>query len=113
MHGAVYQTSQIPCLEPPPSTTNHHLFLDVHLAANTVDKTVFNNALDSLSAHGGGDSPEYSLSGILLGLETCEPGSKMFVFTDAAAKDSFQKETVLALAQAKEIKVGQRLYECI
>ncbi|CAK6971423.1 von Willebrand factor A domain-containing protein 7-like [Scomber scombrus] len=71
----------------------------------TTDPTVFKNAINSLTATGGGDAPELSLSGLQLALTGAPPNSEIFVFTDAPAKDTHLKSTVLALIERKKTVV--------
>ncbi|XP_049897241.1 von Willebrand factor A domain-containing protein 7-like [Epinephelus moara] len=63
----------------------------------TTDPEVFRNAINSLTATGGGDFPEMSLSGLQLALTGAPPSSEIFLFTDAPAKDVHLRNTVLAL----------------
>ncbi|XP_033995611.1 LOW QUALITY PROTEIN: von Willebrand factor A domain-containing protein 7-like [Trematomus bernacchii] len=65
----------------------------------TTDPNVFKNAINSLRAEGGGDSPEMSLSGLQLALTGAPPESEIFLFTDAPAKDTHLKSTVIALIE--------------
>ncbi|KAI4814303.1 hypothetical protein KUCAC02_003503 [Chaenocephalus aceratus] len=65
----------------------------------TTDPNVFKNAIDSLRAEGGGDSPEMSLSGLQLALTGAPPESEIFLFTDAPAKDTHLKSTVITLIE--------------
>ncbi|KAK1883219.1 von Willebrand factor A domain containing protein 7 [Dissostichus eleginoides] len=65
----------------------------------TTDPNVFKNAINSLRANGGGDSPEMSLSGLQLALTGAPPESEIFLFTDAPAKDTHLKSTVIALIE--------------
>ncbi|XP_076606906.1 von Willebrand factor A domain-containing protein 7-like [Chaetodon auriga] len=65
----------------------------------TTDPNAFKKAINSLTATGGGDAPEMSLSGLRLALTGSPPGSEIFVFTDAAAKDIELKSTVIALIE--------------
>ncbi|XP_031712874.1 von Willebrand factor A domain-containing protein 7-like [Anarrhichthys ocellatus] len=65
----------------------------------TTDPKVFKNAIDSLSATGGGDFPEMSLSGLQLALTGAPRNSEIFVFTDAPAKDQHLRSTVIALIE--------------
>ena len=49
----------------------------------------FENAINALRAHGGGDCPELTFKGILDGMaESPNYGSPLYVFTDATAKDA-------------------------
>ncbi|TKS82851.1 von Willebrand factor A domain-containing protein 7 [Collichthys lucidus] len=65
----------------------------------TTDPNVFKNAINSLTATGGGDLPEMSLSGLQLALTGSPPNSEIFVFTDADAKDTHLRGTVIALIE--------------
>ncbi|XP_070839250.1 von Willebrand factor A domain-containing protein 7-like [Chaetodon trifascialis] len=65
----------------------------------TTDPNAFKNAINALTATGGGDAPEMSLSGLRLALTGAPPGSEIFVFTDAAAKDIDLKSSVTALIE--------------
>ncbi|XP_071088705.1 von Willebrand factor A domain-containing protein 7-like [Haliotis cracherodii] len=61
--------------------------------------------LKSITVHGGGDCPEYSMDGLLKALEICLPSSKIFVATDASPKDAEMQSTVASLALQKKITV--------
>ncbi|XP_058638553.1 von Willebrand factor A domain-containing protein 7 [Onychostoma macrolepis] len=65
----------------------------------TDNADIFKERIESLSAAGGGDLPEMCLSGLLLALAGAPPSSDIFVFTDAAAKDSELKSTVQAMIE--------------
>nr|XP_019952836.1 PREDICTED: von Willebrand factor A domain-containing protein 7-like [Paralichthys olivaceus] len=65
----------------------------------TTDPDVFKGAINSLTATGGGDSPEMSLSGLRLALTGAPPGSDIFLFTDATAKDDYLAPAVMALIE--------------
>uniref|UniRef100_A0A3Q1HL21 VWFA domain-containing protein n=1 Tax=Anabas testudineus TaxID=64144 RepID=A0A3Q1HL21_ANATE len=65
----------------------------------TTDPNAFKRAINSLTASGGGDFPEMSLSGLQLALTGAPPGSEIFLFTDATAKDEYLKSTVIALIE--------------
>lgn len=58
-----------------------------------------------ISAHGGGDCPEMTNSGILAALKAAPPKSKLLVFTDASSKDSSLAAQVTQLALDKKIVV--------
>uniref|UniRef100_A0A3Q1J284 VWFA domain-containing protein n=2 Tax=Anabas testudineus TaxID=64144 RepID=A0A3Q1J284_ANATE len=65
----------------------------------TTDPNAFKRAINLLTASGGGDFPEMSLSGLQLALTGAPPGSEIFLFTDATAKDENLKSTVIALIE--------------
>ena len=59
-------------------------------------------ALKSLKVHGGGDCPELAFKGMINALNNGpQPGSPMYVFTDAAPKDATEEniETLLSMAR--------------
>ncbi|CAJ1052706.1 Hypothetical predicted protein [Xyrichtys novacula] len=66
----------------------------------TTDADVFKDNINRLSAFGGGDIPELSLSGLQLALTAAPPSSDIFVFTDAPAKDAHLKGTITALIES-------------
>ncbi|XP_060084678.1 von Willebrand factor A domain-containing protein 7-like [Ylistrum balloti] len=74
-------------------------------ARNTTDANEMIEWIDGLSASGGGDCPEYAMSGLLAGVELSEPNSEIFLATDASAKDSSDANTAISAIIAKGIKV--------
>ncbi|XP_059208302.1 von Willebrand factor A domain-containing protein 7-like [Centropristis striata] len=66
----------------------------------TTDPVAFQNAINALTASGGGDLPEMSLSGLQLALTGAPPNSEIFLFTDATAKDSHLRGAVIALIES-------------
>uniref|UniRef100_A0A3B5QJN2 von Willebrand factor A domain-containing protein 7-like n=1 Tax=Xiphophorus maculatus TaxID=8083 RepID=A0A3B5QJN2_XIPMA len=72
----------------------------------TTDPDVFKSYINSLTPNGGGDAPVMSLSGLQLVLTGAPPNSEIFVFTDAAAKDDYLKNTVLALIEQTKSRVN-------
>uniref|UniRef100_A0A3P8S1Z2 von Willebrand factor A domain containing 10, tandem duplicate 1 n=1 Tax=Amphiprion percula TaxID=161767 RepID=A0A3P8S1Z2_AMPPE len=62
----------------------------------TTDADAFKVSINSLTANGGGDNPEMSLSGLQLALTAAPPSSDIFVFTDAPAKVNFMLTDVLS-----------------
>ncbi|XP_073699338.1 von Willebrand factor A domain-containing protein 7-like [Garra rufa] len=65
----------------------------------TDNADIFKQRINSLSTFDGGDAPEMCLSGLLLALAGAPPSSDIFVFTDAAAKDSELKSTIQAMIE--------------
>ncbi|XP_047463491.1 von Willebrand factor A domain-containing protein 7-like [Mugil cephalus] len=65
----------------------------------TSDPNIFKDYIKSLTADGGGDAPEMSLSGLQLALTSAPSNSEIFVFTDAPAKDAYLKSSVIALIE--------------
>ncbi|XP_067664113.1 von Willebrand factor A domain-containing protein 7-like isoform X2 [Haliotis asinina] len=57
--------------------------------------------LDEISVSGGGDCPEYAMSGLINALTICNYNSEIYTFTDASAKDAQLGVTVLSLAVLK------------
>ena len=69
--------------------------------------TEFINEIRLLYAHGGGDCPEYTFTGIIDALKKQPVGnSPLFVFTDAPPKDA----TLLATAKAIAFAEGIHIY---
>nr|CAB3257361.1 inter-alpha-trypsin inhibitor heavy chain H3 [Phallusia mammillata] len=71
----------------------------------TKDAKEFKNALDRVSASGGGDQPEMCMRGIQLAVENCRAGSTIYVITDVHAKDYAIQDTVIAQARRKNIQI--------
>ncbi|XP_023272377.1 von Willebrand factor A domain-containing protein 7-like [Seriola lalandi dorsalis] len=72
----------------------------------TTDSRVFINAINSLSATGGEDEEELSLSGLQLALSGGSSNSEIFLFTDAPAKDRHLRSTVIALIERTQTVVN-------
>ncbi|XP_037835112.1 von Willebrand factor A domain-containing protein 7-like [Kryptolebias marmoratus] len=72
----------------------------------TTDPDVFKTYINSLTAIGGGDFEELSLSGLQLALTGSPPNSEIFVFTDATAKDAFLRNAVIALIESTKSTVN-------
>ncbi|CAK1589082.1 unnamed protein product [Parnassius mnemosyne] len=75
------------------------------LRTDTTDRDEFKKSLKSIKVNGGGDCPELAMSGIELALQASRPGSFIYVYTDANAKDYAKYEKVKKLAIDKEIQI--------
>ncbi|XP_073954598.1 hemicentin-1-like isoform X2 [Choristoneura fumiferana] len=71
----------------------------------TRDEAELKKALDDINLIGNWDCPEMCLSGIKMGLEQSQPGSFLYVFTDASAKDYKKFDEIKNLCQEKQIQV--------
>ncbi|XP_037543286.1 von Willebrand factor A domain-containing protein 7-like [Nematolebias whitei] len=72
----------------------------------TTNATVFKSTINSLTASGGGDDQEMSLSALQLALTSAPFNSEIFLFTDAPAKDKYLKNTVIALIERTQSVVN-------
>lgn len=75
-------------------------------ATVTTDPNVFKAAINALTAAGGGDCPEKSISGIVEGLHKMTNFGDLFLITDAASNDGIGKKAIAkTLAWKKHVKV--------
>jgi hypothetical protein len=73
------------------------------------DAASFAGALNGIVASGGGDCPEYSARGTYTAVEAASNDSRLFVYTDASAKDAYLASAVANLAQKKRISITTAL----
>nr|XP_032809918.1 von Willebrand factor A domain-containing protein 7-like isoform X1 [Petromyzon marinus] len=62
--------------------------------------------VQNLKIGGGGDCPEMALSGMMRALEFCSPRSRLYLITDAGAKDESERDKVEDEIAKKEAKVN-------
>lgn len=72
----------------------------------TADPTALLSAVNGLSPGGGGDCPELSQAGLLSAISGSSSDAKLYLFTDASAKDSALAGNVAATANAKKISIN-------
>ncbi|XP_074521568.1 von Willebrand factor A domain-containing protein 7 [Halichoeres trimaculatus] len=79
----------------------------------TTNADIFKDRINGLTAEGGGDIPELSLSGLQIALTAAPPSSEIFVFTDAPAKDAHLKSTITALIESSKSVVNFMLTDVV
>ena len=89
-----------------------------HLATGPVtvetNGTKFLQDIENLSAYGGGDGAELTFTGILDAMRSePEPGSPMYVFTDASAKDATDYNITKATVYAKFERIPINPYKLL
>ena len=65
----------------------------------------FLSAVNGISPSGGGDCPELSMTGAYKAVVAAENDSRLFIFTDASAKDAGQMSAVANLATQKRVQL--------
>ncbi|XP_065889976.1 uncharacterized protein [Dysidea avara] len=65
---------------------------------NIGELNALEQAVEAITAHGGGDCPELGMVGILNALSLANPDSNVIVLTDASAKDADRQNEVIAEA---------------
>lgn len=71
----------------------------------TEDIEEFLTQIALLIAEGGGDTPEPSIGATIRAIEASEPGSPIYVFTDAPASDTNLLNEAIALISRKQITI--------
>lgn len=73
------------------------------------DSGSFISAVNAIYPYGGGDCPELSMSGTYKAVVAAENDSRLFIYTDASAKDPGQMSAVANLATQKRIQITTAL----
>ena len=72
----------------------------------TDDIAEFLADVGNLTTGGGGDIPDPSIGAIIRAIEASEPGSPIYVFTDAPASDSNRLNEVETLVREKMVQIN-------
>jgi len=80
--------------------------IDVGPVTVTNDAEVVIEAVNNLTAKGGGDCPELGMTGLYQALLHCLPENEIFYFSDADVKDESRKNEVESLAKEKKVKIN-------
>lgn len=76
----------------------------------TESEASFKSALAGLFPSGGGDCPELAMGGLYKAVAAASEGARVYLFTDASAKDSAQRGSVMSLAYEKKSRVFFSLF---
>ena len=68
-------------------------------------KTVI-DAVNNLTASGGGDCPELGMTGVYQALLHCPPETIIYYFSDADVKDEHREREIMSLAKEKKVKIN-------
>jgi von Willebrand factor A domain-containing protein 7 len=79
---------------------------DIGAPFKTSNPSALLAAVNALSPDGGGDCPELSQGGLLSALSATSSRSKLYLFTDASAKDAALAGNVTATANAKKTTIN-------
>lgn len=79
---------------------------DVGPVTVTSDAQKVIDAVNNLTAHGGGDCPELGMTGLYQALLHCLPESVIYYFSDADVKDEQRRKEVMSLAKEKKVVIN-------
>ena len=80
--------------------------LEVGPVTVTSDAKTVIEAVNNLTATGGGDCPELGMTGLYQALLHCLPETNIYYFSDADVKDENRENEVLSLAKKKKVKIN-------
>ncbi len=83
---------------------------DVPRPLVTDSEASFRSALAALAPNGGGDCPEMAMAGLYNAVADAAEGARVFLFTDASAKDSADRGKAMSLAYEKKSRVYFSLF---
>ena len=72
----------------------------------TSDANTVIDAVNNLTASGGGDCPELGMTGVYQALLHCPPETIIYYFSDADVKDEHREREVMSLAKEKKVKIN-------
>ena len=96
---AIYNSYYLSCY-------SHYAISDVGPVTVTNDAQEVIEAVNNLTANGGGDCPELGMTGLYQALLHCLPESNIYYFSDADVKDEWRKNEVDSLAKDKKVKLN-------
>ena len=79
--------------------------LEVGPVTVTSDAKTVIEAVNNLTASGGGDCPELGMTGLYQALLHCLPETNIYYFSDADVKDKYRENEVISLAKKKKVKI--------
>ena len=81
-------------------------FIEVGPVTVTSDANTVIDAVNNLTASGGGDCPELGMTGVYQALLHCPPETIIYYFSDADVKDEHREREVMSLAKEKKVKIN-------
>ncbi|KAJ7382675.1 hypothetical protein OS493_033733 [Desmophyllum pertusum] len=78
---------------------------DVGPVTVTSDAQQVIDAVNNLTANGGGDCPELGMTGLYQALLHCLLETNIYYFSDADVKDEWRRNEVMSLAKDKKVKI--------
>ena len=81
-------------------------FIEVGPVTVTSDANTVIDAVNNLTASGGGDCPELGMTGVYQALLHCPPETIIYYFSDADVKDEHREREVMSLAKDKKVKIN-------
>lgn len=88
------------------SCFSHCFPIDVGPVTVTSDAEEVIEAVNNLTANGGGDCPELGMTGLYQALLHCLSESNIYYFSDADVKDDWRENEVKSLAKEKKVKIN-------